>query len=160
MSSTISAEILGKFYCSNVGALLVEDIPDERYLEIIREINEQITNCDKPLSRDFLEMLLENKMQVYENLRKTQNHFVYNFDLFGEGVDPKKATDIMNCMRSAKNTGDSTRQLMIARPLANLDYNSRKGFGYHDNHPLGNWCEFYRVEGDKLVSQMNPNKHR
>lgn len=49
---------------------------------------------------------------------------------------------------------------MFARPNANLDYNSRRGYTYHDNHPLGNWCEFYRIGDGKLISEISPIQHR
>lgn len=158
MTQRTTAEILGRFYNSNVGAILVEGIPSELYAEIIGELSEQVSKLERPLSKDFLEMLLEDR--ISRSLRDTENQFVYNFDLFGEGVDPNKSTEIMGAMRGAKNMGERVRQLMIARPQSNLDYNSRKGFSYHDNHPLGNWCEFYSVEGDKLISQVNPIEHR
>jgi len=160
MASKTTTNILGRFYSSNVGVILVEGIPNEEYLDVVGEIGEQFLKLEKPLSKDFLELLLDDKWSLFEGLKETKNHLVYNFDLFGERVEPNKATEIMGCMRSVKNMGDGVRQLMVARPNANLDYNSRKGFGYHDNHPLGNWCEFFRIEDGSLVSKHYPIEHR
>ena len=52
------------------------------------------------------------------------------------------------------------RHLILARPGGNLDYKSQKGYGYHSNHPLGNWAKFYGIENGKLVEQSDPIRHR
>jgi len=162
-TSKLAIDILRKFYGSNVGVVLVEGIPPQEYLASVRVIEEQFLRLEKPLSRDFLEMIAKDHEALFDEMlkaRDVRNWFVYNLDLFGENIDPTKATEVMGGLRAAKNMNQQARQLMIARPEANLDYNSRKGFTYHDNHPLGNWCEFYRVDGEKLVSEQSPIKHR
>jgi len=156
----LSVERLRKFHWSNVGVILVEGIPQEEYSLVVREIQDHFSELEKSLSRDFLEMLLEEYDLVSESLRRHKNQFVYNLDLFGEDVDPNEATDIMGLMRSDKNMYSQIRQLMVARPNANLDYNSRRGFTYHNNHPLGNWCEFYRLVEGELVRESGPIKHQ
>jgi hypothetical protein len=160
MESKLSLAILKQFDYSNIGAVLVEGILAQEYLAIVQEIQEHFSKLEKPLSRNFLEMLLQDNSSIYENLRHAHNQFFYNLDLFGNGIDPVKATYIMGSMRAVKNMVKNTRQLMIARPEANLDYNSRKGFGYYDNHPLGNWSCFYSVDGENLVFQQHPILHR
>lgn len=160
VESKTAIEILRKFYGSNVGVILVEAIPSEVYLATIRDVQEHFARLEKPISRDFLEMLLEDSDSIWESLRKSQNQFVYNLDLFGQSIDPEKATQVMGCMRSVKDMGRDIKQLMIARPEANLDYNSRKGYTYHDNHPLENWCQFYRFDGETIAKEQNPIRHR
>lgn len=160
-TSKLAIEILRKFYGSNVGVILVEAIPPEQYNTVVLDISEQFKlRLKRPLSKDFLEMILDNHDSIQKELRESQNHLVYNFDLFGKDFDSNKATDVMWDMRASKNMYPQTRQLMIARPEANLDYNSRKGFTYQDNHPLGNWCQFFRVDGEVLIDEQNPIKHR
>ncbi|MBL7053574.1 MAG: hypothetical protein ISS02_02895, partial [Candidatus Portnoybacteria bacterium] len=49
MTQRTTAEILGRFYNSNVGAILVEGIPSELYAEIIGELSEQVSKLERPL---------------------------------------------------------------------------------------------------------------
>jgi hypothetical protein len=163
MTQRTTEEILSKFYGSNVGAILVEGIPSEEYLSAVRYIQEHFSALEKPVSKDFLEMIAKDHEALFDEMlkvRNVRNWFVYNLDLFGEDIDPEKATEVMGGLRSTKNMNQQARQLMIARPNANLDYNSRKGFTYHDNHPLGNWCEFFRLEEGRLVRKQYPIEHR
>jgi hypothetical protein len=143
----------------NERSALVEGIQDKEYQTMITYIKPHIEKKGG-VSLDFLEMLKEDKSEMPGRLKKTRLLFVYNVDLFGENIDPDEATTCMRIMSATMNSNSNHRQLLIARPNASLDYNSRKGYTYRDNHPLGNWCAFYRVENEELIRQNHPTEHR
>jgi hypothetical protein len=149
----------------NLGrAMLVEGFTTPDYDSAVSAFREYTKRRERPLSVDFLEFMTADPIAIISRLAKIRNLFVYNIDLFGNGIDPDKATCGMRGLRKTLNesciNSDGMTQLMFARPSANLDYNSRKGYTFHDNHPLGNWCDFYYVEGGRLVHSHSPIQHR
>lgn len=136
-------------------AMIIEGITPEEYPPLVKRFIADTKKKKPSRSLDFLELLDKDLTEVKYRLIKVENFFVYNIDLFAEDVDPDKATRAMGMLRGMYQGGGMS-QLMFTRPSANLDYNSRKGFTYMDNHPLGNWCEFYRIEEGRLISQAYP----
>ena len=99
-------------------------------------------------------------MEVSQRLKQVKSLWVYNIDLFGWGIKPETATQFMGILRGAQ-TSEEMSQLVFARPQANLDYDSRPGYTYLNNHPLGTWFnEFYMIENGELTSLTSPIQHR
>jgi len=122
----LGGKILGLFGY-NERSILVEGLQNEVYPKVIAHIRPIIKKWEG-ISIDFLEMLKENKPKMPDRLKKFRTLFIYNMDLFGGDIDPDEATRCMCIMRAVRNSRDDHRQLLIARPNANLDYNSRKGY--------------------------------
>ncbi len=156
----LDVEILRKWSRLQINAILVEGFTSEEHQLTIDRFTRYMQTKDESLSLDFLEIISRDWKQVSQQLTKVKNLFVYNMDLFGVGIEPQTATQSMNILRRAKTSGGIS-QLVFARPQANLDYDSRIGYTYQDNHPLGNWFnEFYIIENGELTSQTGPIKHR
>jgi len=139
-------------------AILIEGFMEENYQSTITKHVEYMKKQSDSLSIDFFELMNQDSFEMKNKLMRFDALFVYNMDLFGENIDPDLATLGMQVLRSAKNEGEMS-QLMFAGPNANLDYNSREGYTYHDNHPLGNWCKFYRITNGGLIGKSNPIQH-
>ena len=155
----LDVAILQKWLRLQNNAILVEGFKPEEHTLTINRFLEYMQTRDSSLSLNFLEIIEQDHMTLMERLKGVRNLFVYNMDLFGGGINPDLATQGMKMLRVAKNEGDIS-QLMFARPNANLDYNSRPGYTYADNHPLGNWCSFYEITDGELVSESSPIQHR
>ena len=155
----LTREIIATALRSNCGSVLIEGFTPKDYQEHVETLKKYVAGLEGT-SIDFIKVFDRDQMELSQSLSDVETLFVYNFDLFGEGIDPEIATNIMGVLRGRKAMSDGMRQLMIARPNANLDYNSRQGFTYHDNHPLGNWCEFWNIENEGLVEHYNPIKRR
>ena len=159
MTLKLTSEILERFYGSQQRAILVEGIISEIYNQVTEEIREQFSRLEKPLSKDFLEMLSEEGLSIWRSLTDTKNQFFYNLDLFGNGVNTKEAEGMISWMRFAKSMDPEMHQLMIARPEADLYFYSRRRYPYKEIHPLStewNWCQFYRQSIDSLVESPIP----
>lgn len=104
---------------------------------------------------NFLDLLELDYCGVKNALKGAEELLLLNIDLYGEGIEPKKATKVMNYLR-AECSEHNMRQLMLAGVKANLDYGSREGFGFFSNHPLGNWCEFFEIEENGIEGRSSP----
>jgi hypothetical protein len=154
----LEQHIIGRWDISNYRTVLIEGIAPADYDSTIALLSSHTRKSGGQVS-DFLQMLSQRPMELQSKFVTLERLFVYNVDLFGEGIDPNQATDVLQAIRAASNENLTTRQLMIARPNANLDYGSRKGYGLFDNHPLGNWCEFNVAVGSLLETHIHPVKH-
>jgi hypothetical protein len=155
----LEVEILQEYYRHERNAILIEGFTPAEYPIALERFPVHLRKMGSILLLDFLEIMPQDLSDFRESTNGQSNLFVYNMDLFGAGIDPDLATRAMAMLRAAQNEGQMS-QLMFARPSANLDYGSRKGYTYMDNHPLGNWCSFHRIEEGRLVRQSNPIRHR
>jgi hypothetical protein len=149
------------YFCalnSNCRAVLIEGLNETEYEEHVKALKKIIIS-NEGVNLDFNELMGKQYIELLKIHLPEEILFIYGLDLFGNEIDPNKATDAMRFLRS-RGTERNFRELMIARPNANLDYNSRKGFGYYDNHPLGNWCDFFRIKDGKLERDIYPIKQK
>jgi len=140
----IDIEIIQRLNRIRNNTVLIEGFTEEYYQSTIARFIEYMRDRNNSFSVDFLEFINQDPLKADLRLRKSKVLFIYNIDLFGGNIDPDLATLRMGELKSIRNQGDMS-QLFFARPKANLDYNSRRGYTYHDNHPLGNGYEFYRI---------------
>lgn len=91
-----------------------------------------------------------------EKAKKKGLVFSHGLELFADDINPKKATFAMNFLREINQSLDASG-IYFARPDANLDFQSRDGFTYEDNHPLGNWLSaVFFIEEGHLVKKPGP----
>lgn len=158
---SLDGEILEEYQCMGSRSILVEGFKPGEYEDYVGRFKEKFKKYFKPsLSLDFLKTMEEPIEKVVGRLKNKEHLFVYNLDLFGKGVDPDKATEVMKALRAEGNYNSVLRQLLFARPEADLDYNSISGYTYRDNHPLGNWCRFFYIKNKGLIRLRSPIRHR
>jgi hypothetical protein len=139
------------------GAAIIEGAKPEYYDALVKDFKHKFSYPHS--SRfDFFD-LVRLGIEDAEELDYKASTFVYNADLFADDLNPKEATDIFAALRGKIKT-KLERQYILARPGANLDFNSRPGYTFHDNHPLGNGFEFYRIEDGEVVPHRHPIQHQ
>jgi len=164
MDVNLEIQILNKYEMIRPQAMLVEGFSPDIYPAAVARFKRLMSIEKNPLVLDFLHFIQEIKsgdeLGARRSLVGAKNLFAYNLDLFGDGIDPDTATTGMTALRSDLEQAGDMSQLMFARPKANLDYTTRPGYGDLSNHPLVNWCDFYAIEGSKVVRTRHPMSHR
>jgi hypothetical protein len=118
--------------------------------EQVKKVGGMVLDVEEIYKKTFME-----KLFLKDEIERKNLLFVYNLDLFGNNTDPDLATNTMAFLRKTYHKADK-KTIMFAKPNANLDYNSREGYTYADNHPIGNWCVFYRIDEDLLKKHGYP----
>jgi hypothetical protein len=135
-----------------LGAFVIEGFDLGEYPEVVDRFKIYIATRENSYNLDFLNFIDLSWNERLNELKDVKNLFVYNFDAFGNGIDVEKAKDGIADLKSGGSRYDMY-QLILARPNADLDYECKEGRSFHSNDPLGNWCRFFRVDGDQIISK-------
>ena len=79
-------------------AMIVEGISSQEYPSYLKGFETDLQRFGEPCLLDFLEEISEDPNNLSDKISGKELLLVYNLDLFGRDVDPKKATQGMEIL--------------------------------------------------------------